>query len=166
MIIPEHVRSVGDGAFFNCSQISSVIIPNEVMEIGTNAFSGCVSLTKAEIGSAIETMGSLVFGGCEELKSLIIHNPTPPQTEEFESYQYFGTNLYVPEEAIEAYKNASVWKEFYNIEDLLAGVDTVLEDESHETGRYDINGKLVEDNYTGITIIRYSNGSYRKVNVK
>lgn len=39
------VTRIGDGAFRNCAQMTSVTIPNSVTRIGSAAFEGCTSLT-------------------------------------------------------------------------------------------------------------------------
>ena len=39
--IPEGVTSIGDGAFSDCSRLTSVTIPNSVTSIGDEAFCNC-----------------------------------------------------------------------------------------------------------------------------
>ena len=40
-IIPDYVTSIGDGAFEDCSSLSSVVLPDSVTSIGFGAFSYC-----------------------------------------------------------------------------------------------------------------------------
>ena len=44
VVIPSWVESIGDSAFFMCSNIRSVYIPESVRYIGDNAFGKCHSL--------------------------------------------------------------------------------------------------------------------------
>ena len=41
-VIPEGVTSIGYGAFFECSGLTSITIPNSVTSIGDGAFYGCI----------------------------------------------------------------------------------------------------------------------------
>ena len=41
-IIPNSVTSIGNGAFYYCSGLTSVTIPNSVTSIGNKAFYGCI----------------------------------------------------------------------------------------------------------------------------
>lgn len=44
--LPESVTSIGEKAFYNCSNLTSVVIPDSVQTIGESAFEGCSSLTE------------------------------------------------------------------------------------------------------------------------
>jgi len=43
--IPDSVTSIGNSAFYDCTNLTSVTIPNSVVSIGNNAFMGCTGLT-------------------------------------------------------------------------------------------------------------------------
>lgn len=60
-IIPDSVTSIGEGAFSDCSSLTSITIPNSVTSIGTYAFQSCFNLTSMEfnqIASKNITLGS------------------------------------------------------------------------------------------------------------
>ena len=75
--------------------------------------------------------------------------------------------LSVPDEAVDAYKNAPGWKHFTQIYPIsaLSRINDILASDRDATviGRYDLNGNPVYESYRGIAIIRYSDGSARKV---
>ncbi len=72
----------------------------------------------------------------------------------------------VPQESLEAYQNAEGWKNFWNIEGF-SGIESVTSDRNlTEIGRYDLTGKILTDNYEGVAIIRYSDGSTKKIVVR
>jgi len=61
------VTSIGNSAFFDCTQISSVTIPNTVTNIGEGAFYGCTSMNGVTIGSGVASIGEEPFEDCTSL---------------------------------------------------------------------------------------------------
>ena len=68
------VTSIGDGAFLDCSGLTSVDIPNSVTYIGYGAFSDCSGLTSVTIPNSITSIGNSAFYGCSGLTSVTIPN--------------------------------------------------------------------------------------------
>ncbi len=59
--IPEKVNTIGDFAFFKCSNITSVVIPDSVSTIGEYAFKGCTNLKDVKLPSTYYSIGEGVF---------------------------------------------------------------------------------------------------------
>lgn len=68
--IPNSITSIGHCAFCDCTSMESIKIPNSVTSIGTIAFSGCSSLTSMTIPNSVYKLGDMAFLGCHRLKEL------------------------------------------------------------------------------------------------
>ncbi|MEC8882458.1 MAG: leucine-rich repeat domain-containing protein [Pseudomonadota bacterium] len=72
VVIPEGVKSIGEGAFYDCTSLESVKIPNSVESIGGRAFLGCASLESIVIPVGVDSVGHSVFSNCTSLESVVI----------------------------------------------------------------------------------------------
>lgn len=80
VVIPEYVTdedntrhavtSIGDYAFRDCNEMTSVAIADSVTEIGTGAFANCSKLSSVSLPSALKTVKSNVFEGCSNLSAI------------------------------------------------------------------------------------------------
>ena len=66
------VTSIGEGAFYDCSGLTSVTIPSSVTFIGNNAFCGCRGLTSVTIPNSVTSISNHAFCGCRDLTSVTI----------------------------------------------------------------------------------------------
>ena len=73
-IIPNDVMTIGNRAFQNCSNLTSVTIPNSVTSIGDYSFSGCNGLISIDIPNSINHIGDRTFEYCTGLLSVNIPN--------------------------------------------------------------------------------------------
>jgi uncharacterized repeat protein (TIGR02543 family) len=72
--IPDSVISIKEGAFYECTSPTSVTIPNSVTDIGVGAFFCCTSLTSVTIPNSVTDIGVGTFSGCTSLTSVTIPN--------------------------------------------------------------------------------------------
>lgn len=94
---------IGDNAFRKHSLLRYVILPATIESVGDGAFSGCKSLLQLNCHAVVPpVLGKDVFK-LDEVNGIVI---TPLQE---------MLNVYVPDEAYEAYRNASGWKDFKDI---------------------------------------------------
>lgn len=73
-IIPNTVKSIGNGAFYHCIGLDSISIPNSVTSIGDWAFYHCVGLTSINIPNSVTSIGYCAFYHCVNLTSINIPN--------------------------------------------------------------------------------------------
>ena len=67
-----NVTDIGDGAFSDCTSLTSITIPNGVTSIGWNAFSDCTSLTSITIPDSVTSIGQNTFYDCTSLTNVVI----------------------------------------------------------------------------------------------
>ena len=71
-IIPSTVTSIGDYAFAECANLTSITIPDSVTSIGEGAFIYCSGLTSIDIPSGVTSIGHYVFSVCNSLSSITV----------------------------------------------------------------------------------------------
>jgi hypothetical protein len=70
--IPSSVLTIGNYAFHYCSGLTSVTIPDGVVIIGDYAFFLCQNLTSISLGNNVNTIGEGAFYYCENLNSIVL----------------------------------------------------------------------------------------------
>ncbi len=70
--IPSSVTNIGQYAFYCCTGISSISIPSSVTSIGQSAFAGCTGLVTAIMTSKVTNIPHCLFDGCTNLDSFSI----------------------------------------------------------------------------------------------
>ncbi len=166
--IASSVTSLGSFAFYCCSSLKEITIPNSITCIYDMTFCGCTSLTKVTIGSGITSIKDFAFRACTELKNVYSYNPEPPtcNSNTFMDVDVSSVTLYVPYGSKEAYSTADVWKDFHRIGEV-DGIDNIVIDNQTEIiGYYSIDGKLFNAPEKGINILRFSDGTTKKIFVK
>jgi len=74
LVYGKPVTDIGDHAFANCTNLTSVVIPDSVTRIGGYVFTYCSGLTNAVIGNSVTNIGQGAFRFCTNLTSVIIPN--------------------------------------------------------------------------------------------
>ena len=101
--------------------MESIVIPSTVVQIGRS-------------GNYNEN-----FANCSSLKTITVCNPVPVELDEsnFDALTYLNATLKVPVGAAEAYRNADVWKNFFNIEEDASISDDIFTVAQSDSYMYD-----------------------------
>ncbi len=121
--IPNSVTNIGVVAFRNCSNLTSISIPNSVTNIGDNVFRGCTRLTSIVIPNSIKWIRNCAFDGANSLIDFYCYASTPPNIVANNDYNGIflpsTCKVHIPIGTLSAYQNAEGWSDITNfIEDL------------------------------------------------
>ena len=167
--IPSSVTSIDWYAFENCSGLTSVTIPSSVTSIGRYAFSGCSGLTSVTIPSGVTSIGQDAFYNSSGLTSVYVswESPLSINASIFVNANTKSCILYVPKGTYDDYF-ISNWGVFDNIEEYdVTGIDNVTtSSDVKEISRYSVNGQRLKVPTKGLNIVKYSDGSVKKVVVQ
>lgn len=160
---------IGAYAFKNCSDLTSLTLPSSVTRIGDYAFYNCSGLTSLALPSSVTAIGGSAFEGCSGLTSIYVswESPLSIAASTFKDANTEKCILYVPKGTYDDYW-LSNWGIFANIVEYDAtGIDHITTSgEAKEISRYAADGQRLEVPAKGLNIVKYSDGSVKKVVVQ
>ena len=170
LTLPSSVTEIGEHAFLNCRGLTNFTIPSGVTKIGAGAFFCCYGLISLTIPSSVTAIGSQAFNDCSGLTSIYVYMEKLPETG---SHLFLGCDeknctVYVPKGTGDAYFRSAEFGYFYNIVEFdAAGIDKVATStNAKEVSRYSANGQRLSAPAKGLNIVKYSDGSVKKVVVQ
>ena len=169
LTIPSGVTSIGDYAFYGCSGLTSLTIPSSVTSIGDKAFYGCSELTSLTIPSCVTEIGWGAFRGCSGLTSIYVYPENLPELgiDIFTGCDAKNCTVYVPKGTYDAYKSSEFGYFEKIVEFDATGIDKVTTStDAKELSRYSVNGQRLSAPAKGLNIVKYSDGSVKKVVVQ
>ena len=169
LTLPSSVTEIGEHAFLNCRGLTNFTIPSGVTKIGGAAFFSCYGLISLTIPSSVTAIGSEAFNACSELTSIYAYMEKLPETGSnlFLGCDAKNCTVYVPKGTGDAY----FWSSFGYFDKIVefdaAGIDKVTTStDVEEVSRYYLNGQRLVGPTKGLNIVKYSDGSVKKVAVE
>ena len=169
LTLPSGVTEIGEGVFYGCSGLTSLTLPTGVTKIGYSAFSGCSGLTSLTLPSGVTEIGYSAFSGCSGLTSIYVYAEKMSKlgTDMFNGCDAKKCTVYVPKGTYDDY-----WlSEFGYFENIVefdpTGINNVItSNDAKELSRYSLNGQRLSAPTKGLNIVKYSDGSVKKVVVQ
>lgn len=170
LTLPSSVTKIGNYAFEYCSGLTSMKIPFSVTSIGGSAFKGCSGLTSLVIPSGVTKIGYYAFENCSGLTSIYVYAEQiyTIGLVAFKGCDKNNCKVYVPKGTYDYYIKYSDFRYFKNIEEFDAtGINNVITPfHAKEVSRYSINGQRLSAPTKGLNIVKYSDGSVKKVAIQ
>ena len=190
--LPSGAKYIDYAAFKNCSSLTNVVIPSGVTAIRSLAFSGCSSLTNINIPSGVTTIWFHAFRGCESLTNITLPSSITEIMDNAFNYCHGLTSIYVYNKQIPKMgrnvflgcdaKKCTVYvpkgtyddywlSEFGYFENIVefdpTGINNVItSNDAKELSRYSLNGQRLSSPAKGLNIVKYSDGSVKKVAIQ
>ena len=169
LTLPSSLTSIDSGAFSGCSGLTSLTLPSSLTSIDSGAFSGCSGLTSLSLPSGLTSIGDGAFRGCSGLTSIYVYTEKLPNmgSDVFDGCDAKKCTVYVPKGTYDDY-----WlSEFGYFENIVefdpTGINNVItSNDAKELSRYSVNGQRLSAPTKGLNIVKYSDGSVKKVAVQ
>ena len=169
LTLPSGVTEIGGNAFWGCSGLTSLTLPSGVTWIGDSAFWGCSGLTSLTLPSGVTWIGDYAFQYCCDLTSIYVYTEKLPYMgrDVFDGCDAKKCTVYVPKGTYDDY-----WiSEFGYFENIVefdpTGINNVItSNDAKELSRYSLNGQRLSAPTKGLNIVKYSDGSVKKVAIQ
>ena len=169
LTIPSNVTYISSRAFSGCSSLKNITLPTRIFGIGDNAFYGCSNLNSLTLSYELREINEYAFCDCNGLTSIYVYADKVPKMREdvFKGCDAKKCTIYVPKGTYGDYRSSD-FGYFENIVEFDAtGIDkTTTSTDVEEVSRYSVNGQRLVGPTKGLNIVKYSDGSVKKVAVE
>ena len=170
LTLPAGITEIGSSAFEYCSGLTSLTLPAGITEISSYAFSSCSGLTSLTLPAGITSISDGTFRDCSGLTSIYVYEEKVPiiGSNVFKGCDAKKCTVYVPMGTYNDYRLSEFGDYFENIVEFdVTGIDkTTTSTDIEEVARYSVNGQRLSAPTKGLNIVKYSNGSVKKVAVR
>ena len=170
LTLPAGITKISYDAFNGCSGLTSFTLPAGITSIDYGAFYDCSELTSLTLPAGITEIGEKAFEGCSGLTSIYVYAEKVPYMfyHAFEGVDAKKCTLYVPMGTRDDYRLSGFGDYFENIVEFDAtGIDkTTTSTDVEEVARYSVNGQRLSAPTKGMIIVKYSDGSVKKVAIR
>ena len=96
-MLPEGLEYLGDGAFYNCRQLTDASVPGGLSYLGDSVFLQCITLTNVTLGEGIDGIPEDMFRWCRSLAAVELPSTITYIGKEAFSSCYSLTEIVIPE---------------------------------------------------------------------
>lgn len=125
---PSTLTTLEANVFGYCSSLKEITLPSAFTTLREGVFEHCSSLTEITLPSTLATIGGSVLRYCTSLKTVKCKAIVPPTADGGSFTEGLDLNhctLYIAPFAIDAYREATHWQDFYIMKPLMEPVDNI-----------------------------------------
>lgn len=144
-------------------------VPASVDTIGASSFQDQSDLIYLTLPEGLKKIKEAAFSNSDKIKYVYAYMREPEPLERFSFVKVPGAVLYVPQGCTKNYLCYSSWRIFDIQEFDVTGTDVksaVVGDDAKEVARYTVNGQRIKSPTRGINIVKYDDGTVKRVVVK
>lgn len=120
VVLPDNIASIGNYCFSECTNLSDVRLPENMSRLSEGLFLGCSSLFMLHIPPKVREIGNYLLGNSSVGKfqshavCIYLYSENPPNCspETFDGLNPELCVVFVPENAIDTYRNTYGWSRF------------------------------------------------------
>lgn len=181
---------VPDHCFYGCANLLKIILPEKLDSIGDYAFAYCSKMTNPIfLGKNVQKIGKRAFYSCNSPAVYSLSKDPcilDEKTSTFSSYHNYASGLmealYIPKGYKERYTEMGWTRQFKTVIEIedeeltelyeahlngkVVGIKQAKENIVKEIGYYNIHGQQINKPQIGINIIKYNDGSTKKLIIK
>ncbi len=161
------VTHIADSAFYSCSDLVDITFPQPLRVIGKHAFYVCTKLKEIDLPEQVDSIHEEAFMLCFGLERVTSRNVIVPTAHAtvFNNVNTAEATLFVPAEALEAYRTTAPWSSFNTILPIDdSGIDRLYMQDGNGMTIYTLQGVPVKNPVRGqYYIIVKGNGQKQKV---
>ncbi len=179
LILPPSLKHIGKYGFADNRRLTGIILPNSLKTIGYMAFSNYEDshriLKTVVIPARVEEIDRGAFSHgwrynyappsmVDDLKDIYCHVVTPLDSSPFSEPS--EKTLHVPAQSVGLYRNHKYWgkfKEIVPLTDEETGISLTTTEKPNASIHYSLSGSRISPNQKGIHLVRYDDGTVRKV---
>lgn len=114
--MPESLIRIDAEAFRACKGMTAIQLPSALEVIGEAAFDYCTKLQEISVPATVSMIGNKAFYNCDALMRIVMQGSVPPASTEKINDNLKKVVLVVPSGAADAYRSATGWQKFRNIQ--------------------------------------------------
>lgn len=131
-ILERNINTVEEGENIGFEDVEDAQLIKSCTTVNERLFNGCTKLKTVTLGENVTTILDGAFNKTDELMKIVLKSENPPicyGSPAFSNKQYINAEIYVPDQSLQLYKEADVWKDFWNIKGMSSGVDMIVSEE-------------------------------------